>query len=183
MITHENVLHFLLVGLAILLGRVFQDVFFLGKIDAFNRENKVYMAIINFVEALYGISIIKLTIDLMRSNFFYAVLFGMGSTIGGFVVLILKKKFNNTLEGQRKYFVRIAVPANTSDLVAQMRDAGFKFAWTEQQYVNGINRIVIEITLKNRKELEGLKAILRSYKDMFVTILHAEDVLSQATVV
>lgn len=179
----ENFLHFLLVGLAILLGRVFQDIFFLSKIDAFNRENKIYMAIINFIEALYGISIIKLTIDLMRSHFFYAVLFGVGSTIGGFVVLFIKKKLNNSLEGQRKYFVRIAVPAGSSDLVAQMMKAGFKFAWTEQQYVNGINRIVVEITLKNKKELDRLKTILRNHKDMFVTILHAEDVFSHKTAI
>jgi hypothetical protein len=50
---------FVLIGLAILGLRIGQDTLFLAKIDAFNRDSKAYSMAVNFVEAMYGITVIK----------------------------------------------------------------------------------------------------------------------------
>ncbi|MCK5672230.1 MAG: hypothetical protein KAH95_02580, partial [Spirochaetales bacterium] len=53
-------------ALLILLLRVGQDTLFLAKIDAFNRANKVYSMSVNFFEAMYTITVIKIVLDLMQ---------------------------------------------------------------------------------------------------------------------
>jgi hypothetical protein len=99
---------FLVIGLILLL-RVGQDTLFLAKIDAFNRGNLYYSMGINFIEAIYGITVIKIILDLMDLSPFYVIAFGGGSLLGGLVIGSIKRKLDRKLMGQRRYFSRISL--------------------------------------------------------------------------
>jgi uncharacterized membrane protein YqhA len=96
----------ILTALLILILRIGQDTLFLAKIDAFNRGNKLYSMSINFFEAMYAITVIKIILDLMDKSIYYVLFFGLGSLLGGLVSSTIKTKLDNKLEGQRKLVIQ-----------------------------------------------------------------------------
>lgn len=167
-----------LIGLAILVLRIGQDALFLAKIDAFNRDNRLYAMSINFFEAVYGITVIKIILDLMDTSQWYAVIFGCGSILGGFIISKVKRRLDDRLEGQRKFFARISLEddIDRTELIDILRENQFEFTMATRQYLDGRIKTVIEGSLENRARMHELKEILRGRKGKHVTIFRAEDV-------
>ena len=74
---------------AIILLRIVQDILFLTKIDAFNRNNRVYSSFVNFIEATYGFIAIKFILQAMDTNYFLAVFVGIASILGGLLSYVI----------------------------------------------------------------------------------------------
>ncbi len=155
-----------------------KDLLFLAKIDAFNRSNKLYLAIVNFVEASYAIIAIKVVLDLMTGHILFALVFGMGSVTGGLISSVIKGKLDNRLEGQKKFYARIALDddIDRSELIKTLAARGYEFTLDTKEYITGKTRTVIQGSLENRKRMLELKEILRGRKNKHVVILRAEDV-------
>lgn len=168
----------ILTGLLILTLRAGQDVLFLAKIDAFNRSNKLYSRIINFIEAMYGITVISIILGLMRTNIYYVVIYGLGSVLGGTISSLIKARLDNKLEGQRKFFARITLEEHIDEenLVDVLRDHNFEFMVERQKYISGKYRTVIQGSLENRQRMRLLKDILRGRPGKHLVIMRAEDV-------
>ena len=168
----------LLIGVAILILRIGQDALFLAKIDAFNRDNRIYAMSVNFMEAVYGISVIKVILNLMDTSAWYAVIFGFGSILGGLILSKVKRRLDDRLDGQRKFFARISLEEDTdrSNLIETLRENSFEFTMESREYLDGRKKLVIEGSLENRARMHELKEILRGRKGKHVTIFRAEDV-------
>ncbi len=165
-------------GLAILLLRIGQDTLFLAKVDAFNRNNNYYTMGINFIEAIYGITVIKIILDLMQQDLTYLVLFGVGSMLGGWLSVTLKRKLDNKLQGQRKYFARISLEndIDRTELIETLKQHNFQFTVDIKEYINGRMKTIIQGSLDNRQRMYELKDILRGRSGKHVTIIRADDV-------
>lgn len=168
----------LLIGLAILLLRIGQDSLFLAKIDAFNRDNKYYSMTINFIEAIYSITVIKIILDLMEKSPAYLLIYGFGSILGGLISSAIKKRLDDRLEGQRKFFARISLEndIDRSELIDIFRERHFDFTTENREYLDGTKKTVIQGSLENRARMLELKEILRGRKGKHVTIFRAEAV-------
>jgi hypothetical protein len=162
----------------ILILRAGQDVLFLAKIDAFNRANRLYSTIINFIEAMYGITVISIILGLMSKNIFYVVIYGLGSVLGGNISSLVKSRLDNKLEGQRKFFARITLEEHIdeADLVDELRKHEFEFMVEKQKYISGRYRTVIQGSLENRMRMNLLKDILRGRPGKHLVIMRAEDI-------
>jgi hypothetical protein len=171
-------INLLFIALLILFLRIGQDTLFLAKIDAFNRNNRYYSMGINFIEAIYGITVIKIILDLMEKNIAYVFIYGFGSILSGLVSSIGKKKLDQKLQGQRKYYARISLEndIDRADLVETLKAHRFEFTLSLKKYINGHTKTVIEGSLDNRARMYELKDILRGRSGKHVTILRAEDV-------
>ena len=168
----------ILTALLILLLRIGQDTLFLAKIDAFNRGNRLYSMSINFFEAMYAITVIKIILDLMQKNMYYVIFFGLGSLLGGLISSAIKRKLDNKLQGQRKFYARISLDndKDRSELIEILIEHNFEFTVDLQEYINGKTKTVIQGSLDNRKRMWELKEILRGRPGKHVTILRAEDI-------
>jgi len=168
----------ILTALLILLLRIGQDTLFLAKIDAFNRANKIYSMSINFFEAMYAITVIKIILDLMQKSIYYVIFFGIGSLFGGLVSSAIKRKLDNKLEGQRKFYARISLDddKDRSELIETLNQQNYEFTVDKKEYINGKTRTVIQGSIENRQRMYELKEILRGRPGKYVTILRAEDV-------
>lgn len=168
----------ILTALLILLLRIGQDTLFLAKIDAFNRGNKIYSMSINFFEAMYAITVIKIILDLMDKSIYYVIFFGLGSLLGGLVSSSIKRKLDNKLEGQRKFYARISLDdeKNRTELLETLIEHNFDFTVDKKEYINGKTKTVIQGSLANRQRMNELKGILRGRSGKHVTILRAEDI-------
>ncbi len=168
----------ILTALLILLLRVGQDTLFLAKIDAFNRANKVYSMSINFFEAMYTITVIKIVLNLMQKSVYYVLFFGLGSLLGGLISSLIKSRLDNKLEGQRKFYARISLDddKDRSELIKILIAHKYEFTVDNKEYINGKTRTVIQGSIQNRQRMYELKEILRGRPGKFVTILRAEDV-------
>lgn len=168
----------ILTALLILLLRIGQDTLFLAKIDAFNRANKVYSMSINFFEAMYTITVIKIVLDLMQKSVYFVLFFGLGSLLGGLVSSAIKARLDNRLEGQRKFYARISLndDKDRSELIETLIQHEYEFTVDKKEYISGKTRTVIQGSIDNRKRMYELKEILRGRPGKFVTILRAEDV-------
>ena len=133
---------------------------------------------INFVEAIYGITVIKIVLDLMKQNYFYVFVFGLGSMIGGLIVYKIKQKVDYKLQGQRKYFARISLEndVDRSELIDTLIAHDFEFTVDVKKYINGKIKTIIQGSLDNRKRMQELKDILKGRPGKHVTILSADDV-------
>jgi len=169
---------FIAIAAMILFLRIGQDTLFLAKIDAFNRNNKYYSMSINFVEAMYGITVIKIILDLMQRSVWYLLIFGLGSTLGGLLVSIIKRKLDKKLQGERKYFVRISLEddIDRTELISILKERNYEFTLATREYLKGHSRLIIEGSLENRKRMLELKEILRGRKGKHVTIFRADEV-------
>ena len=168
----------ILIASVILVLRIGQDVLFLAKIDAFNRDNRFYAITVNFLEAVYGITVIKVILDLMETSGWYAVIFGAGSILGGLIVSRVKRRLDDRLEGQRKFFARISLEEDIdrTELINLLKERRFEFTMANREYLDGRRKTVIEGSLENRARMHELKDILRGRKGKHVTIFRAEDV-------
>lgn len=168
----------IITGLVILTLRAGQDVLFLAKIDAFNRSNRLHSTIINFIEAMYGITVISIILGLMATNIYYVVVYGFGSVVGGTISSFLKGKLDNKLEGERKFFARVTLDEDIDeeDLVEELRKKDFEFVVEKQKYISGEYRTVFQGSLANRQRMNQLKEILRGRPGKHLVILRAEDV-------
>ena len=168
----------ILTALIILLLRGGQDTLFLAKIDAFNRANKIYSMSVNFFEAMYTITVIKIVLDLMQKSVYFVLFFGLGSLLGGLVSSAIKGKLDNKLEGQRKFYARISLDddKDRSELIKILIEHEFEFTVDKKEYINGKTRTVVQGSIQNRQRMYELKEILRGRPGKFVTILRAEDV-------
>lgn len=133
---------------------------------------------INFVEAMYGISVLKIILDMMSRSVFYALIFGLGSALGGMIVLELKKRLDYRLQGQRKYFARISLDPeiDSNDLIQILRNRNFEFTVDVKEYINGKIKTIIQGSLDNRDRMLELKAILKGRPGKHVTIIRADDI-------
>ncbi|OQY32374.1 MAG: hypothetical protein B6241_11115 [Spirochaetaceae bacterium 4572_59] len=167
-----------LIAIMILILRIGQDTLFLAKIDAFNRGNKIYSMSINFLEAMYGITVIKIILGLMQRNPWYVLVFGFGSMIGGLLVSGIKGKLDKRLQGQRKYFARISLEndIDRSELISILKEKNYEFTIARREYLNGNSKLIIEGSLDNRKRMLELKEILRGRPGKHVTIFRADEV-------
>ena len=168
----------ILTALLILVLRIGQDTLFLAKIDAFNRNNKYYSMTINFLEAMYGITVIKIILDLMQKSPWYVLIFGAGSMLGGLLVSHIKIKLDRRLQGQRQYFVRISLDddKDRSDLIRVLKENEYEFTMANREYLNGRTKLIIEGSLENRKRMIDLKNILRGRPGKHVTIFRADEI-------
>jgi len=155
-----------------------KDLLFLAKIDAFSRSNKLYLTAVNFVEASYAIIAIKVVLDLMTGQPLYALVFGAGSVIGGLISSVIKGKLDKRLEGQKKFYARIALDddIDRSELVKTLAARGYEFTLDTKEYITGKTRTVLQGSLENRKRMLELREVLRGRKNKHVVILRAEDV-------
>lgn len=167
----------ILLGLFVLTGRVIMDILFLGKMDSFYKSEKIKMMAYGFIESIYAILVLSIIIGLMETNVLYSVIYGVGAIIGMRVSSIIKRKLDDKLEGQRKFFVRITFDEryDYDEVIELMKQSGFDFTVDEQQYISGYNRVVIQGSIDNRSKLEEVKEILRGRKGKHVVILKAED--------
>ncbi len=174
----ETMFDIILTALLILLLRVGQDTLFLAKIDAFNRANKIYSMSVNFFEAMYTITVIKIVLDLMQKSVYFVLFFGLGSLLGGLVSSAIKRKLDNKLEGQRKFYARISLDddKDRTELIKILIKHKFEFTVDKKEYINGKTRTVVQGSIQNRQRMYELKEILRGRPGKFVTILRAEDV-------
>lgn len=168
----------ILTALLILLLRIGQDTLFLAKIDAFNRGNRIYSMTINFFEAMYAITVIKIILDLMEKSIYYVIFFGVGSLLGGLISSAIKRRLDNKLQGQRKFYARISLDndKDRTELIETLIKHNFEFTVDIQEYINGKTKTVIQGSLDNRKRMWELKEILRGRPGKHVTILRAEDI-------
>ena len=171
-------LDFFLIALMILLLRVGQDTLFLAKIDAFNRSNRYYSSAINFVEAMYGITVIKIILDLMQSHLSYILIYGTGSILGGLLSGTIKNKLDRKLIGQRQYFVRISLEdeIDRSELLKILVEENYDFTVSKREYINGKTKLIVEGSIENRSRMLQLKDILRGRQGKHVTFLRADEV-------
>ncbi len=169
---------FILIALLILFLRIGQDTLFLAKIDAFNRSNKYYSGAINFVEAMYGITVIKIILDLMQSNLSYIVIYGMGSVLGGLLSGYIKGKLDKRLIGQRQYYARISLEdeIDRTELLNILVKENYDFTVSKREYINGKTKLIVEGSIENRSRMLKLKEILRGRPGKHVTFLRADEV-------
>jgi len=169
-----------LTALLIVVLRIGQDTLFLAKIDAFNRGNRIYSMSINLFEAMYAITVIKIILDLMQKSIYYVVFFGLGSLLGGLISSAIKRKLDDRLQGQRKFFARISLDndRDRSELIDILNRHNFEFTVDLKEYINGKTKTIIQGSLDNRKRMRELKNILRGRPGKHVTILRAEEIYS-----
>jgi uncharacterized protein YebE (UPF0316 family) len=167
-----------LIAALILILRIGQDTLFLAKIDAFNRGNRYYSGAINFFEAMYGITVIKIILDLMQKDIYYIFIYGFGSILGGLVSGYIKNHLDKRLIGQRQYFARISLEndIDRSNLIQTLAQEQYDFTVSTKEYVSGKFKILIEGSIENRARMLHLKDILRGRQGKHVTILRADEV-------
>ncbi len=169
---------FLLIALLILVLRIGQDTLFLAKIDAFNRNNRYYASGINFLEAMYGITVIKIILDLMQRNLSYIVIYGTGSILGGLLSGYIKNRLDRRLIGQRQYYARISLEdeIDRTELLDLLVKEQFDFTVSRREYINGKTKLIVEGSIENRSRMLVLKEILRGRPGKHVTFLRADEV-------
>lgn len=162
----------------ILLLRIGQDTLFLAKIDAFSRGNKYYSLGINFFEAMYGITVIKIILNLMQTNPLYVIIYGSGSILGGLLSGKIKQKLDKNLIGQRQYYARISLEndIDRSELIQILLENDFDFTMSTREYLNGKTKLIIEGSIEDRQRMIDLKNILRGRSGKHVTFLRADEI-------
>ena len=162
----------------ILFLKIGQDVLFLGKIDAFNRSNRIYYLIISFIESAYAISVLSYVLVLMSSSYLYVLIYGFGAIMGAIISSFFKNKLDDKLNGQMKFFARITLDdaIDETDLIEKLKENKFDMVVSKEQYTSGKFRTVLQGSLKDRQEMWDLKDILRGRSGKHLVIMRAEDV-------
>lgn len=171
-------LHIFLIAGMILLLRMGQDTLFLAKIDAFSRGNRFYSLGINFIEAMYAITVIKIILTLMDQNPYYVIIYGVGSMLGGQLSGIIKKKLDKKLIGHRQYYARISLEndIDRSELIQILSEREYEFTMSTREYLSGNSKLIIEGSIADRQRMIELKEILRGRPGKHVTFLRADEI-------
>ena len=157
-------------------GRILQDLMFNLKIEMFNRGNKAGVFGVNFFESIVGISIIAIMVRFITEGpITLLIALGLGSSIGGLLVITIRGRMNERLVGQRQYFVRVAYTGN-EDLIDILSGEGYSLSVRQQEFTDGISRTVIEGSMENRARKEQFKQLLKGRENKFVTIVPAREV-------
>ena len=162
-------------GLIVFGGRILQDLVFNFKIEMFNRGKKSGVFGINFVESIIGMSVIAMVVKYIDTDPRMLVFLGLGSSIGGLIVIKLRDLMNIKVIGQRQYFARISYLGN-EDLVDLLRKDGYIFTVETKEFLDGKVRTILEGSLENRARKERLKGHLKDRPDKLVTIIPAREV-------
>lgn len=175
--TYMEIIRIILLGFFVLTGRVVMDILFLGKMDSFYKSDKVKMMIFGFVESVFAVLVLSIIINLMSSNPLYSLIYGVGAVLGMRISSFIKRRLDDKLEGQRKFFVRITIDEryDYDEIIWLLKEGGFDFTVVEKEYISGNKRIVIEGSIENRERLDRVKEILKGRKGKHVVILRAED--------
>jgi len=166
----------LIIGTIVFFGRVVQDIFFLGKIDAFQKSKKPYMMAMNFLDAVYGILMLRYVIHYIDISVLFAVVFGLGSAIGGLLIIKLRDRLNKRLKGQRRFFIRISSPKKMLDLISLLKKEKYQFSIDRKKYTDGKVMTVLEGGVDTVVRKDRIKELLRGRMDKHVVIVRAEEV-------
>ncbi len=162
-------------GIIVLAGRILQDLVFNFKIEMFNRGKLGGVFGINFLESIIGMSVIAMVVNYIDKDPRLLLFLGVGSSIGGIIVIKLRDLMNKKLIGQRQYFVRVSFTGN-EDLVDILKKDGYIFTVDSREFTDGKVRTIIEGSLENRARKEALKKLLQGRDDKLVTIIAAREV-------
>ncbi len=162
-------------GVIVFFGRILQDLVFNMKIEMFNRGTRLGVAGINFVESIIGMSIIAMVVKFISDDPRLLIFLGIGSSLGGLLVLMIRDRMNVKLIGQRQYYARISYTEN-NDLIDLLRKNEFIFTVEKREFLDGTIRTILEGSLENRARKEELKMYLRGRKNKYVTIIPAREV-------
>jgi len=173
-----SILEIILLGLFVLSGRIIMDILFLGKMDSFYKSEKLKMIVYGFTESVFAVLVLSIIIGLMQTNIFFSIIYGLGAVLGMRISSFIKRRLDDKLEGQRKFFVRITIDEryDYDEVIHLLKEDNFDFSVVEKNYISGHNRIVIEGSVDNRDRLNRIKDILRGRKGKHVVILRAEDI-------
>lgn len=168
----------LVIILSILALKIGMDVLFLAKIDAFNRTNRLYYLAVTFIETAFGIFGLSIVLNMVGSNYYYIFVYAAGAVLAGFISSLIKRRLDDKLEGQRKFFARITLEdaVDETELIDLLREHKFEMVVEKQQYISGKFRTVIQGSLENRLRMNELKDILRGRKGKHLVITRAEDI-------
>lgn len=173
-----EILQLILLGIFVLSGRIVMDILFLGKMDSFYKSERIKMAIYGFAESVFAVLVLSIIIGLMQTNIFFSIIYGLGAVLGMRISSFIKRRLDDKLEGQRKFFVRITIDEDHDydEIIWLLREEDFDFSVTKKPYISGKKRTIIEGSVDNRERLNRIKEILRGRKGKHVVILRAEDV-------
>ncbi|HAK47163.1 MAG TPA: hypothetical protein DCO79_14755 [Spirochaeta sp.] len=162
-------------GIIVFLGRILQDLAFNFKIEMFNRGKLSGVFGINFLESIIGMTVIAMVVKFIDKDPKLLVFLGLGSSVGGVIVIKLRDMMNKRLVGQRKYYARISYTGN-EDLVDILKEDGYIFTLEQKEFLDGKKRTLLEGSLENRDRKERLKSHLKGRPDKLVTIIPAKEV-------
>ena len=165
----------LISGLIVFFGRILQDLAFNFKIEMFNRGKLAGVFGINFLESIIGMTVIAMVVSFIDEDPRLLIFLGLGSSIGGIIVIKLRDLMNKNLIGQRQYYARISYSGN-DDLIDILKEEGYIFTLEEREFIDGKKRYLIEGSLENRERKERLKKLLKGRPDKIVTIIAAREV-------
>ena len=165
----------LISGLIVFFGRILQDLAFNFKIEMFNRGKLAGVFGINFLESIIGMTVIAMVVSFIDEDPRLLIFLGLGSSIGGMIVIKIRNLMNKRLLGQRQYYARISYLGN-DDLVDILKNDGYIFTVEEREFTDGNKRMLLEGSLENRERKERLKKHLKGRPDQFVTIIPAREV-------
>ena len=172
----EQIMQALLISGIIVLGaRILQDLVFNFKIELFNRGKMAGVFGINFIESIIGMTVIAMVVKFIDKDPRLLVFLGLGSSIGGLIVLKIRDLMNIKVIGQRQYFARISYSGN-DDLIEILRKDGYLFTMEQRDFLDGRTRTILEGSLENRERKEHLKYLLKGREDKIVTIIPAREV-------
>ena len=165
----------LISGSIVFIGRILQDLVFNFKIEMFNRGKKSGVFGINFIESIIGMYVIAMVVKYIDQDVRLLVFLGLGSSVGGIIVIKIRDMMNVKIIGQRQYFARISFGGN-EDLIGILKEAGYKFTVDTKDFMDGESRVILEGSLENRARKEKLKGYLKGRDNMLVTIIPAREV-------
>ncbi|MBI9104608.1 MAG: hypothetical protein JEY99_19485 [Spirochaetales bacterium] len=165
----------LISGGIVFVGRILQDLVFNFKIEMFNRGKVSGVFGINFIESIIGMSVIAMVVGYIGDDPRLLLFLGLGSSVGGIIVIKIRELMNVKIVGQRKYYTRISFTGN-KDLVDILKAESYLFTVKEQEFLDGKTRTIVEGSLENRARKEKLKGILKGRPDKLATIIPAREV-------
>ena len=165
----------LISGIIVFVGRILQDLVFNFKIEMFNRGKLAGVFGINFIESIIGMSVIAMVVGYIDEDPRLLIFLGVGSSVGGIIVIKIRDLMNKRLVGQRQYFARISFTGN-EDLAGILQKDGYIFTVEQKEFLDGETRTILEGSLENRARKERLKGYLKGRSGQLVTIIAAREV-------
>lgn len=165
----------LISGIIVFFGRILQDLAFNFKIEFFNRGKLGGVFGINFFESIIGMTVIAMVVKFIDKDPRLLLFLGIGSSVGGIIVIKIRDMMNVKIIGQRKYYARISFKGN-EDLIGILKEQNYLFTFETKEFLDGGVRTIVEGSLENRERKEKLKGILKGREDKLVTIIPAREV-------
>ena len=170
---------FILTATLVFFLKIGIDILLYFKTDAFNKGNKPYFIGMHLAEAMYWVLLYKIVLDAIRQDYIFLAFFGAGAVLSAFAQTWFKKKLDDKIHGQRKFFARITITDDSmvDIIIDELRLHNFELAITSNQlYTTGQIHTVITGSLEDRKRMNELKNILRNKTGFHLVIMRAEDI-------